>query len=74
ICGDNFNPKEQISKFAEKGEIYHKDKLVWKDGKFMEAYRAEGEDGLNDRTVPIFSLREKSAPSEGRVCSSGEEI
>ena len=35
IYGDNFNPKEQISEYAEKGEIYHKDKLVWKDGKFI---------------------------------------
>ncbi|MCK4429358.1 MAG: hypothetical protein KAU95_03200 [Candidatus Aenigmarchaeota archaeon] len=35
ICGDKFNPKEQISYFAQKGEIYHKDELVWKDGKLI---------------------------------------
>ena len=31
----NFDPKEHISEYAEKGEIYHKEELVWKDGKFM---------------------------------------
>ncbi len=35
IYGNNFNPKEQISKYAKKGEIYRKDELVWKDGEFM---------------------------------------
>ncbi|MCK4428912.1 MAG: hypothetical protein KAU95_00945, partial [Candidatus Aenigmarchaeota archaeon] len=35
ICGDKFNPKEQISYFAQKGEIYHKDELVWKDGELI---------------------------------------
>ena len=35
ICGDNFNPKEQISEYAERGEIYHNDELVWKDGEFI---------------------------------------
>lgn len=28
-----FNPKRQISGSAKGGEIYHKDELVWKDGK-----------------------------------------
>ena len=35
IYGDNFDPRKQISGFAEKGEIYHKDKLVWKDGELL---------------------------------------
>ena len=35
IYGDDFNPKEQIANSAEKGEIYYKDKLVWKDHKFI---------------------------------------
>ena len=35
IYGDKFNPKRRISKFAEKGEIYHKDELVWKDGELI---------------------------------------
>ncbi|MCK4428913.1 MAG: hypothetical protein KAU95_00950 [Candidatus Aenigmarchaeota archaeon] len=35
IYGDNFNPKEQISGYAEGGEIYHKDELVWKDGELI---------------------------------------
>ncbi|MCK4429357.1 MAG: hypothetical protein KAU95_03195, partial [Candidatus Aenigmarchaeota archaeon] len=35
IYGDNFNPKEQISEYAQKGEIYHKDELVWKDGELI---------------------------------------
>ncbi|MCK4428914.1 MAG: hypothetical protein KAU95_00955 [Candidatus Aenigmarchaeota archaeon] len=35
IYGDNFDPKKQISIFAKKGEIYHKDELVWKDGELI---------------------------------------
>ena len=35
IHSDNFNPKKQISNYTEKGEIYHKDKLVWKDGELI---------------------------------------
>ncbi len=31
----NFDPREHISDYAKSGEIYHKDKLVWKDGEFV---------------------------------------
>ena len=35
IYGNNFDPRKHISSYAEKGEIYHKDKLVWKDGEYI---------------------------------------
>ena len=41
IYGDNFDPRKQISEFAQKGEIYHKDKLVWKDGKLVNSLRGK---------------------------------